>query len=182
MVGAYHVTYGLPTLITRGSNTYGPYQYPEKLIPLFVTNALEGEPLPIYGDGMQQRDWLHVDDHGRGIADVLDQGVPGEIYNIGVGSERPNLEVIERIADLTGCDRSLLRYVPDRPGHDRRYALNTEKMQRLGWQSRIPFEVGIIDTVRWYAEHESWWRPIKGTEFQEYYRQQYAERLAGVRA
>jgi dTDP-glucose 4,6-dehydratase len=178
LVGAYHTTYGLPTLITHGSNTYGPYQYPEKLIPLFVTNALEGLPLPVYGDGRQQRDWLFVEDHCTGIATVLERGTVGERYNIGMGRERPNLEVIERIVQLTGCNRSLLRHVPDRPGHDRRYALATEKVRALGWRPQQSFEEGLAQTVLWYQDHRSWWEPIKAGSFQEYYQRQYEQRLA----
>jgi dTDP-glucose 4,6-dehydratase len=177
MVQAYHATHGLPVLITRGSNTYGPYQYPEKLIPLFVINALEGLPLPIYGDGRQMRDWLHVEDHCTGIAAVLERGEPGEVYNIAVGRERPNLEVIERIVEFTGCDRALLRHVPDRPGHDRRYALETAKLRALGWAPEMDFERGLREAVAWYAEHRSWWEPLKDEGYREYYRQQYARRL-----
>lgn len=177
MVGAYRATFEVPTLITRGSNTYGPYQYPEKLISLFVTNALEGEPLPIYGDGQQMRDWLYVTDHCKGIATVLDRGTVGEVYNLGAENERPNLEVIEKIVELTGCDRSLLRHVPDRPGHDRRYALDSSKARELGWKPEVSFDAGMDSTVRWYREHEAWWRPIKSGEFREYYQQQYAQRL-----
>ncbi|HZS93182.1 MAG TPA: dTDP-glucose 4,6-dehydratase [Chloroflexota bacterium] len=182
MVGAYHATFGVPTLITRGSNTYGPYQYLEKLIPLFVTNALEGKPLPIYGDGMQMRDWLHVSDHCAGIAAVLESGRPGEIYNLGVGSERPNREVIDRIVALTGCDASLLRTVPDRPGHDRRYALDTEKARSLGWSPRIPFDEGLAETVAWYRDNREWWEPIKDGSYRAYYEAQYAVRLAQSRS
>lgn len=178
MVGAYHVTYGLPTLITRGANTYGPYQYPEKLIPLFVTNALEGLPLPVYGDGMQSRDWLAVDDHCAGIAAVLEHGEPGQVYNIDAGNERANLEVVSRIVDLTGADPSLVRHVPDRPGHDRRYAMQTAKLRSLGWEPRIPFEQGLRDTVAWYRGNRSWWEPIKSGSFREYYQKQYGRRLA----
>jgi dTDP-glucose 4,6-dehydratase len=177
MVGAYRATFGVPALITRGSNTYGPYQYPEKLISLFVTNALEGEPLPIYGDGQQMRDWLYVTDHCTGIATVLDRGTVGEVYNLGAENERPNLEVIEKIVELTGCDRDLLRHVPDRPGHDRRYALDSSKARALGWKPEVSFDGGMDSTVRWYREHEAWWRPIKSGEFREYYQQQYAQRL-----
>jgi len=178
LVGAYHVTYQVPTLITRGSNTYGPYQYPEKLIPLFVTNALSGEHLPVYGDGMQVRDWLAVEDHCSGIAAVLERGTVGGIYNLGAGNERTNMEVIERIVKLTGCDPALIRHVPDRPGHDRRYALETERAESLGWRPRVSFEEGLERTVRWYAEHRSWWEPIKGEGYRAYYRLQYAQRLA----
>jgi dTDP-glucose 4,6-dehydratase len=177
MVAAYHATFGVPAIITRGSNTYGPYQYPEKLIPLFVTNAIEGLPLPIYGDGLQMRDWLYVDDHCTGIATVLDRGTPGEVYNLGAGNERPNLEVIERIVTLTGCNPDLMRHVPDRPGHDRRYALDASKAQALGWTPAVLFERGIEDTVHWYLEHESWWKPIKSGEFTQYYQRQYEARL-----
>lgn len=179
MVGAYHATYGVPTLITRGSNTYGPYQYPEKLIPLFVTNALDGLPLPVYGDGMQMRDWLHVDDHCTGIATVLTRGEVGQVYNLGVGNERPNLEVIERILLDTGAERALLRRVPDRLGHDRRYALDVSKTQRLEWEPRIPFEDGLAETITWYRERRDWWEPLKGASYQAYYAAQYAGRLAG---
>jgi dTDP-glucose 4,6-dehydratase len=177
LVGAYHATYSLPTLITRGANTYGRHQYPEKLVPLFITNALDGLPLPVYGDGRQQRDWLYVEDHCRGIVAVLERGVPGEIYNIGVERERPNLEVIELILEETGCNRSLLRYVPDRPGHDRRYALDTRKLRTLGWEPRMPFQPGIRETVHWYREHRSWWEPLKDGSYREYYRRQYGGRL-----
>jgi dTDP-glucose 4,6-dehydratase len=177
MVQAYAATYGLPAMITRGSNTYGPYQYPEKLIPLFVTNALDGQPLPVYGDGLQRRDWLYVDDHAAGIAVVLERGAPGITYNIGVGNERPNLDVIEEIVRLTGCDRSLLRHVPDRPGHDRRYALDTARIRSLGWEPTTGFEQGLEETVAWYTQHRSWWEPLKDGRYREYYRRQYENRL-----
>lgn len=176
---AYHATHGLSLLITRGANTYGPYQYPEKLLPLFVTNALEGVPLPVYGDGLQVRDWLHVDDHCAGIATVLEHGAPGEVYNLGAGNERPNGELIDQIVRLTGCDPSLVRHVPDRPGHDRRYALRTQKAQALGWKPTVPFDEGIRRTVEWYRDHERWWKPIKAGSFRDYYQAQYAARLAG---
>jgi dTDP-glucose 4,6-dehydratase len=180
MVAAYHATFGVPTLITRGSNTYGPYQYPEKLVPLFVTNALEGEPLPVYGDGRQMRDWLYVWDHCTGIATVLDHGIPGAIYNLGAGNERPNMEIIDRILEGTGAPRDLLRHVPDRPGHDRRYALDSSAAHALGWRLSVTFEEGIGETIRWYREHEDWWGPIKCGEFREYYRRQYEARLRGT--
>ena len=178
MVGAYHTTYDLPTLVTRGANTYGPYQYPEKLIPLFVTNALDGQPLPVYGDGRQIRDWLAVEDHCSGIATDLEHGRPGEMYNVEAGNERTNLEVIERIVELTGANRSLVRHVPDRPGHDRRYALHTDKLRALGWEPRIPFDEGLARTVEWYRQNRSWWEPIKSGSFRQYYRRQYEHRLA----
>src|SRR5579859_7803968 len=152
MVGAYHATYGLPTLITRGANTYGPYQYPEKLVPLFVTNALDGLSLPVYGDGLQVRDWLFVDDHCTGIAAVLERGEPGTVYNLGAGNECPNLTIVERIVELTGCDRGLIRHVADRPGHDRRYALDTARISGLGWSPTVTLYEGLERTVRWYGE------------------------------
>ena len=179
MVRAYRETFGVPTLITRGSNTYGPYQYPEKLISLFVTNALDGLPLPMYGDGQQLRDYLYVEDHCAGIAAVLERGEIGGIYNIGAGRERPNREVIDTIVQLTGCDPSLVRSVPDRLGHDRRYALDLTKTEALGWSPEVAFEDGMRRTVDWYREHREWWDPIKqGTGFREYYRTQYENRLA----
>lgn len=178
MVGAYATTFGVPTLITRGSNTYGPYQYPEKLISLFVTNALDGLPLPMYGDGRQIRDWLYVQDHCVGIATVLERGTPGEIYNLGAGNERPNREVIGHIVRLTGADPSLVRSVPDRPGHDRRYALSLEKARALGWEPHMPFDQGLAQTVAWYRDHRSWWEPLKAGSFQAYYQTQYQQRLA----
>ncbi|MBV8371289.1 MAG: dTDP-glucose 4,6-dehydratase [Candidatus Eremiobacteraeota bacterium] len=174
---AYRVTYGTPALITRGSNTYGPHQYPEKLIPLFVTNLLEGEQVPVYGDGLQVRDWLHVDDHARGIAHVLEHGVPGEVYNLGGGNGRTNVEITRELVRLTGRDyERSVRHVADRPGHDRRYALDCSKARALGWSPRIPFAKGLAETVAWYREHEAWWRPIKSGEFADYYRRQYAHR------
>jgi dTDP-glucose 4,6-dehydratase len=171
-------TFGIDASITRGSNTYGPNQYPEKLVPLFVTNALDGEPLPVYGDGRQIRDWLYVEDHCSGIEFVLREGRPGEIYNVGGGNERENLEITQRIVQLTGADPALVRHVTDRPGHDRRYSLDSSKLRALGWEPRQPFEEGIAITVDWYRDNRSWWEPIKSGEYLEYYRRQYAERLA----
>jgi dTDP-glucose 4,6-dehydratase len=181
MVQAYHATYGVPILITRGSNTYGPYQYPEKLIPLFVTNALDGLPLPVYGDGLQVRDWLHVDDHCAAIANVLERGEIGEVYNIGAGTERPNRDIVNRIVALTGCDPALVRHVPDRPGHDRRYALDTERSWVLGWRPEVNLESGLESTVRWYRDNRGWWEPIKQGSFRAYYDEQYGSRLSGSR-
>ncbi len=178
---AYHTTHGLPVTITRGSNTYGPRQYPEKIIPLFVTNAIDGEPVPVYGDGQQVRDWLHVDDHCDGIAVVLERGEPGEIYNVGGGTSLPNLELTKRLLALVGRDESLIRHVADRAGHDRRYALDTSKLTALGWQPRVDLDTGLADTVAWYRENEGWWRPIKDGSFRDYYRRQYADRLATSR-
>jgi len=181
MVRAYHVTYGLNTVVTRGSNTYGPYQYPEKVMPLFITNALDGEPLPLYGDGMQVRDWLYVTDHCAGIDLALHAGKAGEIYNLGGGNERPNLEVTRLILKLLGKPESLIRRVADRPGHDRRYSLDCTKLKALGWRPEHDFETGAAETVEWFKQNEWWWRPIKSGEFKAYYARQYADRLAGAR-
>jgi dTDP-glucose 4,6-dehydratase len=170
-------TFALDACVTRGSNTYGPNQYPEKLIPLFATNALDGAPLPLYGDGRQVRDWLHVEDHCAGIELVLREGEPGGVYNIGAGDERENREVAHRILELTDADPSLLRPVQDRPGHDRRYSLDTTKLRELGWAPRRTFEEALADTVDWYRANRAWWEPIKSGEYRTYYEQQYAERL-----
>lgn len=178
MVRAYHTTYGLPTLVTRGSNTFGPYQYPEKLASLFITNAIDDQALPVYGDGRQVRDWLYVLDHCQGIDVVLHHGKLGEIYNIGGENERFNIDVTELILSLLDKPASLIRYVPDRPGHDRRYALDCSKIKSLGWTPRRDWEASMAETVKWYKENEWWWRKIKSGEFEAYYRQQYADRLA----
>jgi dTDP-glucose 4,6-dehydratase len=180
LIPAYVRTFGVNASITRGSNTYGPHQYPEKFIPLFVTNALDREPLPLYGDGRQVRDWLFVEDHCAGIELVLLQGAAGEIYNIGGGDEHENIEVAERLLQLTGADRSLLRSVPDRPGHDRRYSVDSTKLHALGWSPQTPFEIGLRETVSWYRENRSWWEPIKSGDYRQYYERQYAERLANA--
>jgi dTDP-glucose 4,6-dehydratase len=177
-VPAYVRTFRVDASITRGSNTYGPNQYPEKLVPLFVTNALDGEPLPVYGDGRQIRDWLHVEDHCAGIELVLREGEPGQVYNIGGGNERENLEITRLIVELTDADPSLVRHVTDRPGHDRRYSLDSTKLRGLGWEPRRAFEDGLAETVEWYRANREWWEPIKSGEYVEYYRRQYAERLA----
>jgi dTDP-glucose 4,6-dehydratase len=174
---AYHRTYELNASITRGSNTYGSNQYPEKLVPLFVTNALDGQPLPLYGDGRQVRDWLHVDDHCAAVELVLRQGGPGEVYNVGAGDGRENLEVVERILELTGADPSLVRHVEDRQGHDRRYAVDPSKIRGLGWVPSRSFEEGLAETVAWYSDRRDWWEPLKSDEYREYYRRQYASRL-----
>jgi len=178
LVPAYVRTFGVNASITRGSNTYGPNQYPEKFVPLFITNALDAEPLPLYGDGKQVRDWLYVTDHCAGIELVLRQGEPGEIYNVGGGDERENIEVAERLLELTGAERSLLRSVPYRPGHDRRYSLDTTKLQGLGWKPETGFEQGLQATVDWYRDNRAWWEPIKSGEYRAYYERQYADRLA----
>ena len=178
LVGAYHVTYGLPTCITRASNTLGPYQYPEKMVPLFVTNAIDDQPLPVYGDGQQVRDWLHVDDHCDAIALVLERGVAGEIYNVGAGNEMTNLEVTRAILRALGKPPSLVRHVDDRPGHDRRYSLDWSRIRALGWEPAHDFDAALARTVEWYVANESWWRPLKSGDYLDYYRRQYAERLA----
>lgn len=176
---SYFSTYGLPVLITRGCNTFGPNQYPEKFIPLFVTNALEDQPLPLYGDGLQQREWLYVEDHCEAIDQVLHQGVPGEIYNIGTGHEQRNKEMAEAILGLLEKPRSLIRHVTDRPGHDRRYALDCEKITHLGWRPRHSLEDALTATVAWYRDNSEWWRKIKSGEFRAYYEQVYGTRLKG---
>jgi dTDP-glucose 4,6-dehydratase len=177
-IPAYARTFGVNASITRGSNTYGPNQYPEKLIPLMTTNALEGEPLPVYGDGKQIRDWLWVEDHCAGIELVLREGAPGEVYNVGGDDERENLEIVGHILRLTGAGESLIRHVEDRAGHDRRYSLDTTKLRKLGWAPRKPLEEGIAETVAWYLANRSWWEPIKSGEYRDYYERQYAARLA----
>ena len=178
LVAAYHETHGLDTVITRGANTYGPHQYPEKLIPLFVTNALDDQQLPMYGDGMQRRDWLFVADHADGIGVALDRGESGAAYNVcGDGVERPNRAVTEAILEHLGKPWSLVRTVPDRPGHDRRYALDGSRLKALGWSPRTTFEEGIATTVDWYADNRDWWEPIKSGDWNDYYKQQYAWRL-----
>jgi dTDP-glucose 4,6-dehydratase len=178
-IPAYARTFGVNASITRGSNTYGPNQYPEKLVPLMTTNALEGEPLPVYGDGRQIRDWLWVEDHCAGIELVLREGAPGEVYNVGGDDERENVEIVARILELTGADESLVRHVEDRAGHDRRYSLDTGRLRALGWAPQKRFDEGIADTVAWYRDNRSWWEPIKSGEYREYYERQYAARLAG---
>jgi len=176
---AFWATYGVPVVITRASNNYGPFQYPEKLIPLFITNALRDQSLPLYGDGRNVRDWLHVLDHCRAVLHVLEQGAPGEVYNIAGGNERENIEITREILRLLGKPESLIRPVTDRVGHDRRYSLAAGKLRALGWQPKVAFEGGLADTVRWYAEHEAWWKPIKDHdgEFRRYYEEQYGGRL-----
>jgi len=176
MTIAYHVTYGLPVTITRGANNIGPYQYPEKVIPLFVTNAIDDLPLPVYGDGKQRRDYQFVLDHCEGIDLVLHRGQIGEIYNVGTGDEMANLVMVEILLDELGKPRSLIQHVEDRPGHDRRYCLNVDKLKALGWQPRHTHEDAIRATVRWYVANEWWWRKIKSGEFREYYRQLYGGR------
>ncbi|HEX8157731.1 MAG TPA: dTDP-glucose 4,6-dehydratase [Solirubrobacteraceae bacterium] len=177
LVSSYCATYGMETVICRGSNNYGPRQYPEKLIPLMVLNALHGDPLPVYGDGMQVRNWLYVEDFARGIGHVLAHGVPGEAYNVGGPDECPNIEVVRRIIELTGADESLLTYVKDRPGHDRRYSLDSEKVRALGWEAQVRFADGLEQTVEWYQRNPDWWEPIRCGDYREYYERQYGSRI-----
>lgn len=177
MVKAYHVTYGMNVVITRASNTFGPYQYPEKLLPLFISNAMEDQPLPMYGDGRQVRDWLYVDDHCLGIDLVLHKGTPGEVYNLGGDNERYNIDIITQLLGILGKPTSLIQHVADRPGHDLRYALDNAKIDALGWKHQSSFETALETTVRWYVDNAWWWRKIKSGEFREYYEKQYGERL-----
>ena len=178
MTLAYYESWGLPVTITRGSNNVGPYQYPEKVVPLFATNALDDLPLPVYGDGLQMRDYQYVQDHCEGIDVVLHKGELGEIYNVGTGDELTNLEMTRIVLETLGKPASLIQHVTDRAGHDRRYALDVSKLRALGWESRHTCVEAIEKTARWYAEHEEWWRPIKsGKMYQEYYQEQYGERL-----
>jgi dTDP-glucose 4,6-dehydratase len=177
---SYWASYRMPIVITRASNNYGPYQYPEKLIPLFVTNAIDGEPLPLYGDGKNVRDWLYVRDHAAAIAFLLDKGVAGETYNIGGGNEAENIEITRQVLRELSRPESLIRFVDDRPGHDRRYSLDTRKLAALGFRPQVPFERGLAETVAWYREREDWWRPIKEKDaaYRAFYRSQYGDRLA----
>jgi dTDP-glucose 4,6-dehydratase len=177
LVQSYFRTYGLQTLICRGSNNYGPYQYPEKLIPLMILNALHGDSLPVYGDGMQVRNWLYVEDFARAIGHVLANGAPGEAYNVGGPDECPNLEVVRRILEYTGADERLIEHVPDRPGHDRRYSLGSEKVRALGWEAQVRFAEGLERTVAWYRDNAAWWEPIRSGEYRAYYERQYGRAL-----
>ena len=176
LVDAYFITYELPVTITRGANNIGPYQYPEKAVPLFVTNALNDEPLPIYGDGLQRRDYQYVMDHCEAIDLVLHKGVIGEAYNIGTGSEMTNLEMVEILLDELGKPHSLIQHVEDRLGHDRRYCLNVRKIMELGWEPDHTHEEAIRKTARWYVENGDWWEPIRSGEFKEYYARVYGDR------
>jgi dTDP-glucose 4,6-dehydratase len=176
LVYAYFITYGLPVTTTRGSNNIGPFHYPEKAVPLFTTNAIDDLPLPIYGDGLQQRDYQYVEDHCEGIDLVLHKGALGEFYNVGTGVETTNIDMARMILSILGKPESLIQHVTDRAGHDRRYALDTSKLQALGWHSRHSFAEALEKTVRWYVDNEDWWRPIKSGEYREYYRKQYVER------
>lgn len=174
---AYFQTYGLEVIVTRCSNNYGPYQFPEKLIPLMILNALEGRPLPVYGDGLHRRDWIHVDDHCRALERVLWEGRPGRIYNIGGDEEKRNLEVVHRILEILGKPRDLIQFVKDRPGHDRRYALDAGRIRReLGWSPLISFEQGLEETVRWYMDHLPWVNRVRSGAYRDYYRRMYENR------
>ncbi len=180
MVRAYHVTHGMNTVVTRGSNTYGPYQYPEKLLPFFITEALDDGPLPVYGDGRQVRDWLYVDDHVDGIDVALHHGKSGEAYNIAGEDLRHNIDVTHTLLARLDKPESLIKHVPDREGHDRRYAMDASKLRGLGWERQHTFEAGLADTVRWYLDNTWWWRKIKTGEYLDYYKRQYAARLAAA--
>jgi dTDP-glucose 4,6-dehydratase len=175
---SYWATYQVPVIITRASNNYGPNQFPEKIIPLFITNLVDDIPVPLYGDGQNERDWLHVDDHCRGVDLLIDKGADGEVYNIGGGNQVKNVDLTHRLLELVGKSTSLITPVADRPGHDRRYSLDTNKLEALGWQPQEPFEEGLAKTVRWYRENEWWWRPIKDEdpEYRKYYQSQYGNR------
>ncbi len=174
---SYFLTFGLPVVITRASNNYGPYQFPEKLIPLMIANALEDRPLPVYGDGMQVRDWLYVDDHCRGILAVLEKGCDGHIYNIGGNRSLPNLEVVRQVLAVTGKPESLIQYVTDRPGHDRRYALSSQKlMSETSWRPVMDFETGLARTIEWYRANASWVARVRSGEYRTYYERQYGGR------
>jgi dTDP-glucose 4,6-dehydratase len=177
LVGAFERTYGSDSLIVRASNNYGPRQYPEKLIPLCILNALAGDPLPVYGDGMQVRNWLWVDDFAAAIDIVLERGEHGQVYNVGGPDELPNIEVVRRILELTGRDESLINHVTDRPGHDRRYSLSAEKTKGLGWEAEVRFDEGVERVVGWYRDNESWWAPIRSGDYRDYYEKQYGSAL-----
>ena len=175
---SYWATYQLPVIITRASNNYGSYQFPEKVLPLFVTNAIDDIPVPLYGDGKNVRDWLHVLDHCRAVDVLIDRATDGEVYNIGGGNDVMNIDLTHRILDALGKPRSLIKPVADRPGHDRRYCLDTTKLRGIGWTPQVPFETGLVDAVKWYQQNEWWWRPIKERDpaFKAYYQAQYEKR------
>jgi dTDP-glucose 4,6-dehydratase len=183
LVQAFHHTHGVDVVITRCSNNYGPYQFPEKLIPLMILNAFEGKTLPVYGDGLYVRDWIHVADHCEAIDLVLAGGRAGEVYNIGAENDCPNLEVIRSILRLTGRDETLIRHVPDRPGHDRRYAMNSAKVRaELGWKPKRDFDAGLADTVAWYRDNRNWWEHVRSGAYRDYYEKQYGDRLRTAEA
>ena len=180
LVRSYVITHGLDGVVTRGSNTYGPYHHPEKLIPLFITNAIDDQPLPLYGDGMQRRDWLYVSDHAAGVDHVLRHGVSGETYNIAGGTERANRETVALLLERLDKPWSLVRLVEDRPGHDRRYAMDGTKVAVLGWRPQVAFEDGVARTVDWFVANEAWWRAARSGDWDAYYERQYGDRLAGA--
>ncbi|MDX1615686.1 MAG: dTDP-glucose 4,6-dehydratase [Candidatus Promineifilaceae bacterium] len=182
MTLAFYTTYDLPVTISRGANNIGPYQYPEKVVPLFATNAIDGEPLPLYGDGKQMRDYQYVGDHVTAVDLVLHRGAIGDIYNIGTGHEMENLTMVEILLEALERPRSLVRHVTDRPGHDRRYSLNVDKVKALGWEPQFTLDQAIRKTAIWYRDNEWWWRPIKSGEYREYYERQYGERLRAAEA
>jgi dTDP-glucose 4,6-dehydratase len=174
---AYGHTFGMEVIVTRCSNNYGPYQFPEKLIPLMIANALEGRPLPVYGDGMQVRDWIHVDDHCRALLGALEKGSPGEVYNIGSDNEWPNIQIVTRLLEILGKPRDLIEHVRDRPGHDRRYAIDAAKVRaELGWAPRIAFSDGLAHTVDWYVQNRGWWERVRTGEYRTYYERNYGTR------
>lgn len=174
---AYKHTFGLEVVVTRCSNNYGPYQFPEKLIPLMTTNCFEGKKLPIYGDGMQVRDWIHCDDHSRGVLTVIERGRCGEVYNLGGGNPTPNLEIVRKLLKYTGRGKEMIEYVQDRPGHDRAYLIDHSKITReLGWEPRIDFARGLRETVDWYRRNQKWWEEIKSGDYLKYYERQYGDR------
>jgi len=177
LVSSYFHTYGLEAVICRGSNNYGPYQYPEKMIPLMILNALAGDPLPVYGDGRNVRNWLYVEDFARGIGHALAYGQPGEVYNCGGPDECENVEVVRTIVGLCGADESLIEFVTDRPGHDRRYSLSSEKLKALGWEPKVRFADGLAQTVHWYRDSAWWWKPIRSGDYREYYERHYGRAL-----
>ena len=164
-------------IISRASNNYGSHQYPEKLIPLFITNAIDDKQLPLYGDGLNVRDWLYADDHCSAIDFIISNGVPGEVYNVGGGNELTNIMITDRILELTGKSKELIKFIDDRPGHDRRYALDTAKLSALGWDPAIDFKTGMEKTVNWYIDNRSWWEPLKSGEYLEYYKNNYGIEL-----
>jgi dTDP-glucose 4,6-dehydratase len=173
IAGSYRKTYDTPVIITRSSNNFGPYQYPEKLIPLFITNILEGKKIPLYGDGLNVRDWIYVLDNCEAIDLILHKGVLGEIYNIGSGNEKTNIEITQTILAELGKDESFIEYVKDRPGHDRRYALDCQKINKLGWKPKFKLDVTLKETIKWYKENTLWWKKIKSGEYLEYYKKHY---------
>ncbi len=178
LVRAYHVSYGVPAIITRCGNNYGPYQFPEKFLPLFITHAMDDRPLPLYGDGQQIRDWIHVEDHARALLQVLERGCAGEVYNVSADGERTNLSMAEAVLRAVGKPLTLIRYVTDRPGHDRRYGLNSSKLQEeLGWRPQVELDAGIASTVQWYRDERKWWERVQTGEYKQYYHRVYGDRF-----